>query len=444
MKTIIHAELLYIKKSDLPNAVLTSIRNRLSIKSVFDNRTVVAYAETDELIGVPRYFRLPFSMDDCDIQDYRIEGRTAGIEFTGKLREYQVPAIEKLRQQLSSNIGGNIINAQTGSGKTVMALKALSIINRTTLIIVPKSDLMEQWTKQIIKFTNLTQDDIGYARQGVCDFQGKKVVIGMLQSLCKDRYPDSFKQYFGLLVADEVHRLSATEFSKAALLFPAKYRLGLSASLDRKDGTSVVFFLHLSANIITVKPSQPKPDIHVFNYAGSSGKIPKYLKQSQQRRGSLISMLAANKERTRALAILTMRLSNSGRQTAVLSERKILLEEMKKLLVQEYNVSERLVGIYIHKTPKKEKERILKECTIILATTKMLAEGTDIPKLRAIVFATPLSDVLQPVGRIRRIDEGCKSPLVLDFVDTRYRETIRWFQNRRKWYNEQKFKLNTM
>jgi len=69
----------------------------------------------------------------------------------------------------------------------------------------------------------------------------------------------------------------------------------------------------------------------------------------------------------------------------------------------------------------------------------MLALGTDIPTLRGLVFATPLSDAEQAIGRICRLRADTKSPIVIDLVDVTYRETQGWLQGRRKLYKRKEW-----
>ncbi len=444
MSDIINAELMYVKKAILSNHQLMQIKNRLTVRSNFDKRSVKVYSEDDDYIGVPRYYRLPIHINDFSITEAISEGTVIDLQFDGTLRAYQNKALNDYRDHLYREIHGSLVKADTGAGKTVMAIKFLAELKTTTLVIVPKSDLMEQWRENFLMFSNLQERDIGFVQQDVCDYEGKSIVIGMLHSLCKAKYTEAFNNYFGCIIYDEVHRLGASEFSEVCKLFPAKYRLGLSAGMDRPDGMSVIFYLHLGNNIIKVKPTQPKPDVYIFNYGKHSGVIPKYLTQVQQRRGSLLSMFASNKDRIEALALLTSRLAKSGRQTVLLSERKVMLRQIRAILIDKYNFAPNKVGIYVYETSKSEKARVASECEIILATTKMLSEGTDISSLRAIVFATPLSQVLQPVGRIRRSGEGYEHPIVLDFVDTRYKETLRWARTRRSWYLKEGFKITVM
>lgn len=440
MTDIVCAEMNYIRKSDLSDDEIREHKNRLTIRSRFEGRKVEVYNEGRDFLGVPRHYNVRLGAGNINYINKTSEGFPVEINFNGSLRAHQKTAYATFIREIKS--GSVLLNAETGSGKTVMAISFMAHIGRSCLICVPKSDLMEQWQRELVKFTNLTESDIGFAYQNVCD-KDKPVVIGMVHSLCKDKYDEEFRNNFGLVIIDECHKLGATEFSKAISKYPAKYRIGLSASMDRKDGTSTVFYLHLGRNIIKTGQTQPKPDVYIFKYAGFSGMIPKYLKQKNQRRGTLLSMLADNSDRNKTLAILAKRLADSGRQTIVISERKVMLGRIRTFLL-EAGYSDWEVGVYIYETPKKERRRIALECKIILATSKMLSEGTDIDTVRAIVFGTPMADVLQPVGRIRRVKEGLKTPIVLDFTDIRYKETIRWFRGRERWYNQQGFKTHYM
>ena len=219
-------------------------------------------------------------------------------------------------------------------------------------------------------------------------------------------------------------------------MFPAKYRVGATATLKRQDGLDKVFHYHLGHNIVRPKKSeQPIPKIAVYSYTRSSGYIPNYLKEIITRRGSLLSMLARNEERTAVIAHLGNELISSGRQTLIVSERTTHLKKLRELFIHEYKYDPSKVGLYIGSTSKKERERVATECKCILATTSMLSLGTDIPTLRGLVFGTPLSQVAQPVGRIRRLCENSSFPLVVDIVDHAYPETERWYRGRRKFYD---------
>lgn len=352
----------------------------------------------------------------------------ASIEFSGIVPTYDIQCSEHHNFVANGMVAHN-------SGKTVMLIKMWSLIGRTALVVVPKTDLVNQWRERIMEFTDIPAHRIGIAQQGLCEYEGKAVVIGMIHSLCKDRYPEEFKNHFGLVIFDELHKLGAFYFSRVGGMFPAKYRIGATATLKRSDGLERAFMVHLGDEIIKLQKSeQPIPEIAVYKYSKTSGSIPHYLQDSIQRRGVLISKLAGNLERTKIISDFTKQLVESGRQTLVVSERIPHLETMKRLLVRAGLKSES-IGFYLGATKKAERIRVANECQCILATTSMLSLGTDIPTLRGLVFATPVSGVTQPIGRIRRINPDLKDPFVLDFVDSFYEECNRWYGSRRYFYD---------
>jgi superfamily II DNA or RNA helicase len=161
--------------------------------------------------------------------------------------------------------------------------------------------------------------------------------------------------------------------------------------------------------------------------------MPHYLQDTISRRGVLLSALAKNNKRSAIIAKFAGQLVDSGRQTLVVSERIPHLEQIHQYMVQ-MGIPESDLGFYLGKTSKRERARVAKECSCILATMSMLSLGTDIPTLRGLVFATPVSQIAQPVGRIRRISPELKDPFVVDFYDSDYDECTRWMRNRRRFY----------
>ena len=397
-------------------------------------------SEGETYYGFPRNTEVDLSGDEVEDQTKR--GDKIEVPFIGEMWEYQEPVILDFADRVKNGVTDIILSADTGSGKTVMLLKMWSLLNVPALVIVPKSDLMEQWVDRIKKFTGLDDSDIGIARQKVCEWRDKKIVVGMIHSLCKDRYGKSFKNHFGLVIFDELHKLGAFTFSQVGGMFPARYRLGATATLRRADGLATVFYAHLGDEVIRpLKGDQPEPKILVVKYGKSSGKIPHWANSKVKRRGVLFSLLAENKERTNWIADLAKQLYDTERQTLVLGERIALLKNITSILTMNLGVDPEDIGLYIGKTTAKERERIAKECRIIMATTSMLSLGTDIPTLRGLVFATPLADVEQPVGRICRLCADTKKPIVIDFVDNGHKEAFGWFQGRLKLYRKKDWEV---
>ena len=121
-------------------------------------------------------------------------------------------------------------------GKTVIALNIISKLKTKTLVIVHKGFLVEQWIERIQQF--LPKARIGKIQGQIIDIEDKDIVIGMLQSLSMKEYPQNMFKEFGLLIVDEVHHIAAEVFVRSLFKIITKNVLGLSATIQRKDGLS--------------------------------------------------------------------------------------------------------------------------------------------------------------------------------------------------------------
>lgn len=102
---------------------------------------------------------------------------------------------------------------------------------------------MNQWIERIQQF--LPGARIGKIQGQIIDIDNKDIVLCMLQSLVLKDYPSSIFDSFGLTIIDEVHHISSETFSNALFKVVTKYMLGLSATMNRKDGTTKVFKMFL-------------------------------------------------------------------------------------------------------------------------------------------------------------------------------------------------------
>src|ERR1039458_8853372 len=189
-------------------------------------------------VVIPRYYAMKVFSGRPDVEfEYRVSEGTR-VDF---------PSFDPNLVHL-----GGLVNFAVGGGKTIFALYLASMLGLKTLVIVHKEFLMDQWTEKILGNPAkgipafLPGARVGRIQQNVCDVKDKHVVLGMVHSLAmKDSYPVSIYDEFGLVITDESHRMSAATFSLAGPKFSAKYRLALTATPDRKDGTKNVFMYHI-------------------------------------------------------------------------------------------------------------------------------------------------------------------------------------------------------
>jgi hypothetical protein len=270
---------------------------------------IQCWAETLDEVGVPRSYFFGAADQRHQIEWDLCEGKR--VEVTSLLRQEgpyaeQAEAIEAVvsrfrafdgTQETGDRLTG-ILRGKTGFGKTNTALAVIHRMQVSTVIIVHKEFLFTQWQKRIAKF--LPDARVGICRGTKCDFENKDIVIAMAQSLARedpdapDRYPEEFYRHFGMLIVDEVHRVGAPTWSPIPTLFPAKYRLGLTATPRRKDGADKVFWWHLGEIVFTAKTETPKPDVRM---ATRNTRGPNALHSQGAPRGLVMKLLYQNDER---------------------------------------------------------------------------------------------------------------------------------------------------
>jgi superfamily II DNA or RNA helicase len=359
--------------------------------------------------------------------------RTHGQELT-----YIEPALKARnadqQQVLDNSLGylkagiDHIVEAPTGFGKTFIGVSLGLKINRPTLIVVTKEDLVHAWRKTLLNPPNapkepgmgLSVTEIGHLQAGVENWKGKRFVIGMIHSLIRlDKYPSEMWQYFGLGIFDEVHRLGADTFQEVCHLLPARLRLGLSATPDRKDGKDRVFHSHIGPVLVkgTTIPMKPRVLLKQTNW-----RIPDGVKYTPGQMGLVLSIMAKSTTRNKLIVEFAVQAYNKNRTVVIMSD--LVENHLKPLfhMLCEAGVSGADIGFYIgQNTADKHKAKLAldqaKSKRVILATYGMTKEGTDVPEWDTLVLATPKADVKQAIGRVMRSMDGKAEPVILDLVD---------------------------
>ena len=293
-----------IPKKDLSLEQQQFIKKELIAKpytpgSPLDNKTFYIFRESPLKFYIPRYFGEEHFGKP---KEHKISaGTSINLQFNGELREIQKPAVEKYLRHVSKSDegGGGLLEFHCAAGKTLLSLYIIAQLQQKTLVIVHKEFLMNQWIERIQSF--LPNARIGKIQGQIIDIENKDIVLCMLQSLSMKEYPESTFQSFGLTIIDEVHHISSEVFSCALFKLVTKYMLGLSATMNRKDGTTKIFKMFLGDIIyksehinehaaevrsITYKSSDPDFNNSILDYKG------------QPQISSMISKLCSYNRRT--------------------------------------------------------------------------------------------------------------------------------------------------
>lgn len=164
------------------------------------------------------------------IRDERVVGRALDVAFRGELRPEQTKAAEAL---LEHDTG--VLAATTAFGKTVVAAWLIARRGVNTLVLVHRRQLLDQWIERLSTFLDIPAKSIGRIGGGRTRPTGL-LDVAVIQSLVKKGVVDDRVADYGHIIVDECHHLSARSFEQVARQTKARFVLGLSATVARKDG----------------------------------------------------------------------------------------------------------------------------------------------------------------------------------------------------------------
>lgn len=247
--TVVRADQIYLPRHALPPSLIARLIRLAAFqnpefyaaqamrRSTHDKPRIISCAElTSHHVALPRgcfdaVLDLLASLGiTVRIEDCRFSGTAIPFAFTGALRSDQETAITAL---LPHDTG--VLAATTAFGKTILAIRMMAERGRNTLVLVHRRQLMDQWIERLTAFSSMPRDAIGMIGGGRRKPKGH-VDVALIQSLVRKGEVDDIVGNYGHLVVDECHHLSAVSFELVVRRSKARYVLGLSATVTRKDG----------------------------------------------------------------------------------------------------------------------------------------------------------------------------------------------------------------
>lgn len=334
--------------------------------------------------------------------------------------------------------------APTGSGKTVCALNMAAELGHKTIILVHLSRLMDQWMDEIHDKLGVPHSRIGKVQGPICEFHDKDFVVGMLPSLNLSRYPREFYRAFGTLIADECHKLGTRFFAPACGMFMARYKIGLSATMKRRDQGEKVFIWHLGPVRVRSQADALPMKVYVMRYANRRHK--KYGRTPM----AVAQCFSRDEQRNQFIGTIIKKFHEGNRQALIVGSSVLHLQHLMQV-AESMGVPRSVMGQFtgdiqevvaengkrkVHKyRQSKQALTLVKEnARLIFATYGMITEGIDIPRLDAGIDVTPRSTATQLIGRLRRPVPGKKEPLWVTLYDTDFGVAKNWFFSRCKDY----------
>ena len=447
---IVLADRIYIDSTGMSNKTKRQLRRMatFSNKQYFQNQAMnmpnydesrFIYLGSDEgkYIVLPRGLREEIlkKFDNAGIsykiEDKRTKGQELNISFRGELRESQIPAVETM---LGNETG--ILHAATAFGKTVVCCDMIARRGISTLILVDRADLMNQWIKRLEEFLDIDEElpeyqtKTGRTRkrkslignlQGAHDTLTGIVDVAMIRSLKKkDGFHPKLKEY-AQVYFDECHHAASDSAIEVLQEINAKYVYGVTATPKRGDGKEKIneFLLGPIRYRFTAKDRAEEQNINHLVYPRFTRTVKPHHLSKTPYGNDAYELIRNNDVRDEQIIRDVADCVQAGRTPVVLTKaRRAQVEELNKV-----DDSDSL---------------------ILVGTGSLLGEGFDFPRLDTLFMATPVSGenvVEQYVGRLNRDYDGKENVIVYDYVDSHIPKFDKMYSARLKAYKKIGYEL---
>lgn len=355
------------------------------------------------------------------IHDKTNQGIEQDFEFQGRLYDEQLKAGKEL---LCYDNG--ILSASTAFGKTVVALWLVAQRKTSTLIIVHRRQLLQQWKERIASFLNIPIKDIGEIGAGK-DKRTMKIDVAIIQSLYHNKEVKGFVKEYGLVIVDECHHISAFSFEQVLKEAKAKYVYGLTATPIRKDGQHPIVTMQcgpIRVKIDARNQASSRAFSHSVIVRHTTFRLPDSLVCIEPKITDIYQALVDDKERNDLIIDDIITAIEAGRSPLILTERTahvdFFLEKLtgftKNIIVLKGGMGRKQLKAVmdrLHSIPENEER-------VIIATGKYIGEGFDDNRLDTLFLTMPISwkgTLQQYAGRLNRVYDTKTEVIIYDYVD---------------------------
>jgi superfamily II DNA or RNA helicase len=332
-----------------------------------------------------------------EIVDKRVNKPVDFPEFKFELR----PSQKKVYDEIEDN---SIINAWVSWGKTFTGLAIAGKLGQKTLVITHTVPLRNQWAKEVKKVYGFEPGIIGSGRFEI----DAPIVIGNTQTLYRNI--EKIRKEFGTIILDEMHHVSSPTFSKLLDTNYCRYKIGLSGTIERKDGKHVVFRDYFGNTLFKPpKENYMTPTVHIVPSEirfMDGAKIPW---------ANRVTKLATDEEYQHTISMLAAAYAARGHKVLVVSDRVSFLKRCAELTGDKAIC---VTGEVSHEDRETLVEEILYgDKEVLYGTQAIFSEGISVDTLSCLILGTPVNNeplLTQLVGRVIRKREGKIDPVIID------------------------------
>ncbi len=425
-------------------------------------------------IGGKHYLGLPIGdkrnftkVTGLDFEGLRIRDRRVlapfdyRIKFLATLRDYQEPVVTKF---LKKKYG--LLEAPPRTGKTLMMLYICLELGQRTVILADQYEFLRQFEYHITghaksdtpKCTNLPelQDKYGVKLFGMPktdeDFKNFQFFLMTYQQFLSEvRGKDRFRKLarnVGTLAIDEVHSAAASEYSKVLSMFPSRYKFGVTATVNRKDGRQFIIKNILGPVVAKSSREALTPVVYVHK----TKFVPRSA-YNNGRRSWVFAMqaLARDKGRNKMIVDQIIRDLKAGHNIVIPVLFKKHVFELQDMINKAWGskICDVFIGVQGAKG-KAERENILDRAKrgrtrVVVGIRRILQRGLNVPAWSCIYEIAPISNkpnFKQESTRICTPMEGKNQPIIRLFYDMELGQSIGCARNTLKHCASFKYKFS--
>lgn len=330
--------------------------------------------------------------EEFEIIDKRVYKPVIFPKFKFTLYEEQ----QKLFDEINDSC---IIKANPSFGKTFTAIALATKFEQKTLVVLHNTYLADQWSSEIRKTLGIEPGKIYGGEEDI----DSVIVIATMQTL-RNKVA-KFISEFGTIIVDETHHVPAPVFKTILDKFKARYKIGLTATPWRKDGRHVMLYDYFGGPGKEYVPKDSNfltPTIVIVEteIPFSSNTMVSWPKR--------LNDLYNNHDYMELILNLSQAQAQRGYKVLTVADR-----------VEFLRICSEVLDNFMLITGATENRVFDTNADGILGTTKIFAEGINIPVLSSLVMGVPINNrslLDQLIGRICRKHENKPQPEVIDIA----------------------------
>lgn len=344
------------------------------------------------------------------------------------LRDYQQESLQAILREFRAGITRQLVSLPTGTGKTILFGALAKELNRKTLIVAHREELLTQARDKILLLWPDADIGIIKAERNEINHQ---ILVASVQTISRpQRLEQLVNRGISLLVIDEAHHAAATSYRKviAELGFagadPGKLLVGVTATPQRGDklGLDSVFqkivyrrslpVMIAAGYLADLKGVQVKANVDLSKVHTRAGDFAQ---------GELEA--AVNTAEANQIIVKAFKYYASNRRAAAFCAGVQHAKDLADTFNQAGIKASAVWGDMDPESRKATLEAYEAGQIQVLTNCEILTEGWDSPATDCLLMARPTKSgalYQQMIGRGTRLFPGKENCLILEFTSNRH------------------------